>query len=118
MKGTFCFLLEATQSDLIPAETRLTDVDARDHDASLRAKAFNYRSAALIQLVSREDTLIMGCGRAAGAVNNSRIHRADGDVIRLLAADRAFPRGREDDVCWCVLRFVRLVIYCFVVFCV
>lgn len=48
---------------------------ARDHNASLKA-SFQLQISALIQLVSFEDTLIMGPRRADGVVNNPRLHWA------------------------------------------
>lgn len=56
----------------------------RDHDASLKA-SFQLQIPALIQLVSFEDTLIMGSRRADG-VNNLRIHRAEGTLSEFISS--------------------------------
>lgn len=57
----------------------------RGRDASSGAR-FQFQISALIQLVSFEDTLIMGSRRADGVVNNSRIHRAKGTLSEPLSS--------------------------------
>lgn len=58
---------------------RLALGSVQERDASLKA-SFQLQIPALIQLVSSEDTLIIGSRRADGVVNNLRIHWADGEV--------------------------------------
>ncbi len=82
---------------------------AQDHNASLKA-SFQLQIPALIQLVSFEDTLIMGSRRADGVVNNSRIHWAEGTLSEFISS--WLPVGpfhmkrRVVHVCACVLCFV------------
>lgn len=60
-------------------------VSVQDHNASLKA-SFQLQIPALIQLVSFEDTLIMGSRRADGIVNNSRIYWAKGTLSEFISS--------------------------------
>lgn len=101
-------LQRATQSDL----SRQRDVwlmsalgSVRDHNASLKA-SFQLQIPALIQLVSFEDTLIMGSRRADGVVNNTRIHWAEGTLSEFISSwlpvGPLHQRRRRRMVCVCL----------------
>lgn len=106
-------LQRAKQSDL----SRQRDVwlmsalgSVRDHNASLKA-SFQLQIPALIQLVSFEDTLIMGSRRADGVVNNTRIHWAEGTLSEFISSWLPVGplhrrRRRMVCVCLCVLCWV------------